>query len=265
MAAIDTVLTSVANPGTSFTATTAASGDSLSVRAFPTSSKAMLAHVIRSGTTKGGIRVRSPRMADNVTGINFQTSEDPSSLLLPRESWQGLFPSDTLIVEVTGGTAETDLGILGTYYESLPGSDARLNMWGDISGIIENIKSVQVAVTSSATIGDWVDTVITTTEDQLHADTDYALLGYTTDSALSVIGLKGQETGNLRACGPGVSTSYDTSEWFIQQGDRSGLACIPVFNANNRQSVYVSVADNAASSAANVTLILAQLSAKAPH
>ncbi len=265
MAAIDTVLTAATNPGATITATTAASGDSLSVRNFPSSGQGMLAHIVRDGATGGLARVRSPRLHDNVTGINFHSSETPTTLLLPRNTWQNLYSTDTLIVEETGGSAEVDIVALGIYYTSLPGSDARLNAWGDISGIIKNIKPVQVAVTNGGTAGTWTDTVITTTENQLHADEDYALLGYTSDTSLALVGLKGQETGNLRACGPGVSVSYDTSEWFVQLAQDTGMPMIPVFNSNNRNSVYVSTADKAASTAANVTLILAELSQSAPH
>lgn len=266
MAAIDCILTSVANPGTTtYAATTAANGDSLSVRNFPSGQAASLIGLVRDGATGGGYRVRSPRLHDNVTGINYANAETPSSYMLPRQAWQSLYSTDTLIVETEGGASETDVVSLLIYYSSLPGSDARLNNWGDIMGLIKNIKPFQTAVTSSATIGQWVDTVITTTENQLHANTDYAVLGYTTNAGFSTVGIKGQETGNLRISGPGQTSTYNTDEFFIQLGQDSGQPCIPVFNSNNRASVYVSVADNTASLAGIVTLICAELSSPAPH
>jgi hypothetical protein len=265
MAGLDTVLTSVVNPGAALTATVPATGDSLTTRAFAPGSFAGLAGIIRDGVTVGTAQVKSPSLHDDVNGINFRTGELPSTLLLPRDTWQPLQPSDTLFVAATGGAAETDLVALVAYYSALNGISARLNAWSDISGLVQNIETIIVACTASATIGQWADTLITTTQNVLKAGYDYALLGYITDTPLGVIGLRGSETGNLRSCGPGTSTTYDTSEWFIQLSDRSGYPCIPVFNANNRASVFVSVADHLASTVANVTLITAQLSSPAPH
>lgn len=259
MAAVDTILGAATNPGATWTALAAANGDSYGVRSFPSSASAQLLQLGRDGATKGGVRVRSPRLHDNVTGINYETSETPTVLLLDNYFAQTLYATDTLLEEVTGGTAESEIGWLSIWYSSLPGSDARLHAPGDIAGNIKNIKSFYTAVTASATIGQWSDTGITTTDNQLHANTDYAVLGYDTDVSLGVIGIKGQETGNLRICGPGTVQSYDTSSWFVFQSLKYAQPMIPVFNSNNRASVYVSVADKAASTAANVTLYLAEL------
>jgi hypothetical protein len=265
MAAIDTISTVIANPGASYTATVAASGDSLTVRNFPTTSPAYLEHMFRRGATKGSARVRSPRLHDNVTGINFATSETIDTLVIPNQLNQPLYPSDTLIAEMTGGGAETDGVALLIYYSQVQGITARLNTWADISGLVKSVKLFQTAVTNSATIGSWTDTLVTTTENQLHADSDYAVLGFKTDTVQTAVGIKGQETGNLRICGPGTTTGLDTSNWFVRWSAESNIAAIPVFNANNRFSVYVSTCDVAASTTPIITLICAELSAAAPN
>ena len=265
MPAIDTINTGVANPSTVYTATVASSGDSLTVRNFPTTSPAYLDHLFRRGATKGAFRVRSPRFHDNVTGINFASAETVDTLTLPAQLNQPLYPSDTLIAEITGGAAETDGGVLVIYYTQVQGIQARLNSWSDISGIIKSVKPFQVAVTNSGTIGAWTDTVITTTENQFHADADYAVLGFKTDTVQSAVGIKGQETGNLRICGPGSLTGFDTADWFVRNSQLSGLPYIPVFNANNRASVYVSTCDVVASTTPTVTLICAELTQPAPN
>lgn len=266
MPAISTIAVSAIAPGAGPTAAAAAPGDSLTVQNFPASGEARLFGLVRRGATGGLLRVRSPRMHDNVTGINFHSSEAVSSMLLPPQAAQSLYAGDTLIAELGGGGAgETDLGAIQMYYTDLPGSSARLNAWGDIAGIIRGIKSFQVAVTNSATAGDWTDTVITATENQLHADSDYAVLGYVTDAAQGVVGIKGQETGNLRVCGPGTALGLDTSDYFLRLSNALGLPAIPVFNANNRAGVYVSSVDSVASTTANVTIICAELSQSAPH
>jgi hypothetical protein len=260
--AIDTVLGFAVNPGAGPTALTPASGDSFVVRNFADSSAAYLENIVRMGTAAGFVQVRSPLLHDMVRGIRVTPGESPSAYALPAQAAQPLKPTDTLTVEMSGGAAETDVAALMIYYQDLPGASARLHSWGDISGNIENIKPLAVAVTSSATAGQWSDTVITTTEDLLHADTDYAVLGYSTNTALAVVGIRGIDTSNLRVCGPGATLEFPTTEWFIRQGDKHGTPHIPVFNSNNKGGISASVAAATASVGSTVELILAELKTK---
>ena len=258
MVAIDTVYTSVANPGAGPTATAAAAGDSLTIRNFDMgSSAARIEHAFRRGVTSGFARIRSPRMHDNATGINWFAGETVDTLTIPHEVSQPVYPADTLITEISGGAAETDaLGFI-VYYDNLPGISAQLKAPGDIVGNIRNLKHFQVAAPAGANA--WTDTVITTTENQLHADADYAVLGYKVSATCALVGIKGPETGNLRVCGPGTTTGMDTSDWFLRWSRLTQRPCVPVFNANNRAGVFVSAVDVAAVAGLTVTLICAEL------
>ena len=257
--AVDIVATRVANPGGTFTATTAVPGDSLTVRNFPDSARAFLLNIIRRGATTGAFRVRSPLLHDNVRGIAVTSGQTPTIFALPRELSQQLYAQDTLITEITGGAAETDLGLLVVYYENVLGASARLHSRGDIEGNIDYIKPVTVAVTNSATIGNWTDTAITATEDLLHANSDYAVLGYVTDTAMGAVAIKGIDTGNLRVGGPGSVNVEDTSDYFVAQGLYHNIPFIPVINSANKNATFVSTLDSVASSTGNITLVLADL------
>ncbi|HEX3513865.1 MAG TPA: hypothetical protein VHT26_07690 [Trebonia sp.] len=264
MTAIDTIVGHAANPSTTYTTVTMNTGDSASVRSFPDTSMARLERITRGGATSGAARVFSPLMHDGIRGITFTSSQNPAVYAMPQYAPQRVYPQDSLTIQVTGGTAETDLAALTIYYDSLPGSDARLHNWGDIQSLIQYIKPVEVDVTNSATIGAWTDTVITTTENILKANRDYAVLGYITDVAQSVVGIKGSETGNLRICGPGTTLTEDTSNYFIDVSMREGTPHIPVINSANAPSIFVSTADVVASSTPKVQLILALLSSNLP-
>lgn len=257
--ALDTIVTSAVNPGAGPATFAASPGDSLVVRNFAPASEAKLIQITRRGATTGFFRVRSPLLHDNVRGIMVTTGQTPSLFALPERVSQPLYAQDGLIAEGSGGAAETDLGILTVWYRDLIGVAARLHMGGDVESIIKSIKPVTVAVTSSATIGTWVDTVITTTEDLLHANTDYAVLGFVTNVALGYVAVKGQDTGNLRVGGPGSINVEDTSDYFADQSAFHNIPYIPVFNSANKGSFFVSVVDSAASTAATITLILAEL------
>jgi hypothetical protein len=260
--AIDTIATDVNTPGASFTSTAvvATNNDSLTVRNYPQQSQAYLVDVIRRHNTSGAVRVLSPLLHDNVTGMTWYTSETPSLLEVPPFVGQRIEPGDQLSVQVTGDTTHHASVYLVNYYQNLSGASANLYQMADIQASIKNMKPMTVAVTASGTVGLWSDTLITATENQLHATSFYAVLGYTTDTALGVVGFKAQATGNLRICGPGATTPEDTSWYFVEKANDWNAPYIPVFNGQDRGACYVSVADNTASTTANITLILAELS-----
>lgn len=258
--AIDTILVSAVNPGAGgAVGTIAPSGDTLSVRNFAGTDMAFLENIIRMGTGAGFVQVQSPLLHDNVFGIRITPAESPSVYALPAENTQSLQAQDTFQVTISGGGAETDIALLSMYYTNLPGVAARLHSRGDIQGNVRYVKPIRVAVTSSATIGAWVDTVLTTTENLLHANKDYAVLGYSANVALGAIGIKGIDTGNLRAAGPGSTSEFVTADYFALMSDRTGRPHIPVFNAANVNGTFASVCASTASVAATVELICAEL------
>ena len=259
--AIDTIAVDVNNPGATFTAATvpAGSNDSLTVRNYPAQNQAYMVDVIRRHNTSGAVRVLSPLLHDNVTGMTWYTSETPSLLEIPPFVGQRIEPGDTLTVQVTGDTTHHCSVYLVNYYQNLSGASANLYQLSDIQASIKNLKPMTVAVTASGTPGLWADTLITATENQLHATSFYAVMGFSTDTALGAVGFKSQATGNLRICGPGATTPEDTSFYYVNKANDWGMPYIPVFNGQDRGACYVSVADNAASTTANVTLILAEL------
>jgi hypothetical protein len=254
--AYDTVAFGLANPGATFAAATAATGDSFVVRSFPATAHGYLLRVVRQGVTEGGVRILSPLLHDNVRGITQLTVETPTVFAFPREVKQELRPQDALSVLLTGGTGETDAGCLINYYTDLPGASARLFSPADIVGRIKSIKPLEVDLTPTANA--WLDTVITTTEDLTHANTDYAVLGYTIDNPIVALGIKGIDTSNFRVCGPGSISSLVTADFFWEMSLRDGLPCIPVFNSANKGGTFVSTY-GVPSVASKVLLNLAEL------
>ena len=261
--AIDTIgtfVTAGATNATSLKTVTVSGGDSLQIRSFPATNWAKLEHMIYQGVAKGKNRVMSPLMHDNVTGLTFASADTDSYYLMSRYSMQMVYPTDTLAAFSSAAAGASGILALAVYYQNLPSSGARLANYSDISAVIKNIKGLEVDCTSSGTIGTWSDTVLNTTDKQLHANTDYAVLGYDCDAAVAVVGVKGNETGNLRVCGPGPATSFSTPDFFCQMSQITGQPHIPVFNSNNQGAYYVSCLANAASVASKVYLILAELS-----
>jgi hypothetical protein len=257
--AIDCVGFFATNPGAGGGAATVATGDSFTVRSAAASSRVILEEIVRQGAAAGFVRVRSPLLHDNVRGIMFTPTDTPSRMLLPPDAGQPLTPLDNLIVEVSGGGAEVDGGFLEIYYENAAGLSQRLHSPGDIIGNIRNIKPMQVACAVGATAFVWTDVVITTTENLLHAASDYAVLGYVTDTACAAVGIKGQDTSNLRVCGWGSTDPTDTSDYFIKKAERENRPWIPVISAQNRFSTFATILTSAVAGTINVQFVLAEL------
>lgn len=257
--AFETTVGNATNPGATVTAVTMVTGDTNRVRSFSASAYARLESIFRQGATEGVAGVRSPAFHDAVRGIRFITSETPSRFDLPTETGEPLASADTLTIEVSGGTAEVDAVGVSIYYSDTQGLAARLHSWGDISGFIEHIKPLEVDWTTNGTANVWQDTVITTTEDLLIADRSYAVLGYILDTAMTAFGVKGQETGNVRHCGPGSTTSLETNDYFVRLSNQRGTPHIPIVSANNKGSIFVTGSAVATGSAVKSQLILALL------
>lgn len=262
MPAIDTVaFFSTQGAAAAFpTALAAAPGDSLSIRNFPAGQYAQLEALLYSAGGGERVRVTSPNLHDNQTGLTFEPAEVPAQFLVGAPFSVGLQANDTLAVSGGIAAAGTIAGALQVYYSQLPGITARLHSWGDISGNVRYIKSVEVDLGAIA-VGAWTDTLITATENQLHANRDYAVLGYQCSAAVDVVGVKGSATGNLRVCGPGASSTLDITEYFVYMSEQNNIPYIPVFNSDDRGAFYVSAFNHAAVGAAadHVYLILAEL------
>lgn len=264
MPAIDTIASYQGTVASAFAAGVMANGDSAVIRNFPQASRARIVEVFYDDVTSPQpFRVRSPLFHDNVRGIQFTPGVSAPSKLLPSWGLQQVQPQDQLLFELsTAAATGKALAALAIYYESLPGAAARLYNPGDVLGMIDNIKPVYVAIGAGAnTAGQWLDTVLTTTENLLHANTDYAVLGIIFDQAVAAIGVKGTDTGNLRCCVPGGTNNPYGADYFVRKSAELGLPLIPVINAANIGATYLSIISSAATGAAGTAqLILAELS-----
>lgn len=243
------------------TTATVSPGDSFTVRNFTQQSGAVLTQLLRHDETagEGFVQVKSPRLANDTTGIKVRAADSPSADLLPGYGLQSMYSGDNLTVRVSGaaGATKTTVGALQVYYNTLPGASARLKAWGTLASIIANVFTQTVGV-DAATPGTWATVLSNTTADLMRADTTYALLGYTVDAAYCAVGLRCQETSTLRICGPGVTRSEVTSNWFVDMSQKLGKPFIPVCNANNRGNIHTTALSGLPTTG-KVTLIWAQL------
>lgn len=250
------------NPGAGGAVVTPNTGDTVQIKSTSDNPGPSLRGVWAQGATAGFVRVRSPRMHDPVQGLRFQSPAALTRNLLPDAAYTPMYSQDTLILEIAGGAAETDVAALLMYYPDLAGSVQRLATWDQIKPNISEMATVEVVVTAPATAGDWSPgTAINVTFDLLKGNEDYAILGYQCLAQVAAVGLKGPDTANLRVGGPGPSESIETRDWFISLSQNSGVPAIPVINQANRGATLLHVA-NATAAGTTVDLIVARLRSK---
>lgn len=245
-----------------FTAFTAAVGNSFTVRSHEFSAGAYLIEAWARYAVDGTLRIRSPRLHDQVQGLRLGVELDRVHPLLPEGFMQRLFPQDTLTVDGSAADAAADIETVALviYYEDLPGIAARLATMEEVQAAMVNLVTVENTLTLGVAGGYSGEEAIDAEFDLLKANTDYAVLGYTT-SALGVsVGYRGTDTGNLRVGGP-IDPEYndETADWFVRLSRLYGRPFIPVFNAANKSGFLIDGVQDDGGVDATITTMLAEL------
>lgn len=251
----------VVNPGAALTAITSNTGDTLQVPSFNKSSPAYLENAWAQEGTPGVLRIRSPKLHDNVQGLRLTVPSTSPYPLLPLEVDQPLVTLDTLIVELSGGGAETDVAVLQEYITDMDGAAQNLATWEQIQPRILNVLTNEVDCTAPATQGNWTaGNPLNFTFDQLHAASTYAVLGYEVSAACAAIAISGPDTSQLKLGGPGTTDPQATRDYFLRLSRNTGRPHIPVIKQANKGATTVYTLSANAPAAINVSLILAELS-----
>lgn len=252
-------------PGATLTALTMAAGNSLTVRNTSLTADIWLLDIWGFNNAAGILRVRSPKLHDNVQGIRNRVVANDPIAMFPHGLKQRLTPQDTLIAEISGSAVggQIEQGQMQIFYADLPGSNSRLAQWSDILPRIVNLVNVEVAITTGAGGGYTGQVAINATFDLLQANTDYAILGIMTDVLCAAVRVQGPDLGNLGVGVPGyIANRNFSARYFKEMNLMSGLPTIPVFNAANKNGTLVDVVQNQAAAAVNVTIVCAQLASR---
>lgn len=244
------------------TALVAAAGQSLVIKNADLRSDLRLLTFWAYTQAAGITRIKSPRLHDNVNGIRMQTLTKAPQPFIPDIPVQRLYPQDTLTVEqaVADAAGNIEYAFFGVYWQDLPGIAAKLIDEAALRQRAVNILGVEVDTTPGVGGGWTGSSALNKTFDNLKANTDYALLGYTLSAACGGIGITGPDTGNLRTAGPGlINDPIITQEWWVRLARLHGIPLIPVINSANKGATTLDIAQDQGGAAVNVSLILAEL------
>lgn len=259
---IDTVTSQGTAIGAALAATTIAGGDSFQVKNTNNNTKAWLLTYWTHNLVAGMSRIRSPKLHDNVDAIRSRALVATLDPVLPLGDRQVLYPQDVLIHELAGSAVGGQIESIVTllYYEDLLGQQQRLITPAQLYARQRHIHGVRLAITLGTTTGYNGARAINGDVDQLHANTDYAVMGISSDIDTAAISLRGPDTGNLRCSVPGSTKLWQLTErWFIKLSQEFGLPLIPVINSANKSATLIDAVNNQAGGTANATIWLAEL------
>lgn len=248
----------------------AASGDSLAIRWFEQGTHVtLLDWWAGNNASKCDVFLRSPLMHDNTSGLRAAYSRNPTGgaangnpqLLLPPAWKQPLVPTDTLISEVLGTAADDVTVCHSLLYQTPTMSGGRFITAEEVDIRTRNLVGIRVSPSPPGATSTWgTSEAINSDDDRLKANTDYALLGLTSDIAFTALKIFGPDTQNLGIPIPGYRNGEVTSGWFYDLSARFHMPLVPVINSNNKGVTNTAVADVGGGTSPLICLLFAELS-----
>lgn len=172
-----------------------------------------------------------------------------------------LYKSDTATINVTTTASDNVLMSYVTLYDDLPGVSGVFASPDQVKALQVSIVGINSQAQASGTRGAYGATrAFNADDDRLHANTWYAILGYTVQTPVTTITLTGPDWGGQRVGGPAGVINLDNATWFWDQSVKWGAPLIPCFNSNNKASINVQVADGQASTTPKIDFLLYELS-----
>lgn len=241
-AALDIVTAQGTAVPAALTALTAVAGDSLAIKNCDLAKKVTMLQAWTDVQSAGVMRIRSPRLHDNVQGIRYATVVADVQPLFPWGVGQRVYPNDLLTVELQAGAVAGDIETVAfmNYYEDLPGVSAIMISPEEVTRRGVNIFTVENTLALGTAGGYSGGEAINVEFDQFKANTKYALIGYTVSAQAAVVGWRGPDTGNTRVGGPGlVALREVTADWFMRLSKVFNLPLIPVISAENKGATLI--------------------------
>jgi hypothetical protein len=241
-AALDLVSAQGTAVPAALTALAAVAGDSLAIKNCGLEKRVTMLQAWTDVQSAGTMRIRSPRLHDNVQGIRYATVVADVSPLFPWGTGQRLYPNDLLTVELAAAAVAGDIETVCqlNYYEDLPGVAAIFISPEEVVRRGVNIFTVENTLALGVAGGYSGGEAINVEFDQFKANTKYALIGYTVSAQSAAVAWRGPDTGNTRVGGPGlVALREVTADWFCRLSKAFNLPLIPVIAAENKGATLI--------------------------
>jgi hypothetical protein len=260
---LDTIAFQATAPGAS-AAAAAVPGDSLTIKNALAGSDVSLITFCGFQNLGGYQQITAPSFSDTTRGIRGVLATGIALPIIPIGIYQSLQAQETLSVTLSGSAVvgQIEQGWAAVWYANLPGQDGRYLTEAEVDAKTVRFVTVQATINAGITGGWSGSELITSESDLLRANTDYALLGITTNVGCAAVGVRAPDWANSRVAVPGMSTRNDyTSAWFSRLSNFTGYPCIPVFNSANKNNIFIDVLANQTGPVVGVALMLVELTA----
>jgi len=247
-------------PGAGPTAAAAVTGDSLTIRNGMGGSPLLVAIWARQQVA-GFQQIAFPSGHDTTRGYRFNVGINEQDLAIPMGLDIEVQAQETMSVSISGsaGAGDVELGCALVHYPNLPGVTQRMISYEQLKSRMT--KMTTISSTISGTAAGYTGTELITAEsDLLRANTDYAVLGITTNTACGAVGLIGPDTGFTRIACPGeAEDGEEMSGFFCKLSRAHGMPFIPVINSGNKASTSIFILQDENNITPLITVFLAQL------
>src|SRR5258707_9963692 len=151
-----------------------------------------------------------------------------------------LYKSDTPTMQVTTTAADDFIATWVTKYDDLPGVQGVFSNPAQVAALQKSIVGIACNAVASGTPGAYgTQRAFNADDDRLHANTWYAILGWTLQTVCTTISLLGPDWGGQRIGGAGGVLGLDDATGFWDQALKRNDALIPGFNSNKKGNVLV--------------------------
>ncbi len=180
--------------------------------------------------------------------------------LLPGYVYVDVFKSDSATILVSGTAGDDVLVSYNILYDDLPGAQAQLTDWATVSGLRKSVVGIACNAVASGTAGAYGATrAINADDDRLHANTNYAILGFSVQTQVTTIAMIGPAWGGQVIGCPSGALDLRSDTWFLDQSIKYGIPLIPWFNSNDKGNVLLKVADGEASTSPKIDVLMVEL------
>lgn len=193
----------------------------------------------------GFTRIVSPLLHDAVVGYQMTGGAGVVLDVGMMSAPMALTAQDTMTVTGSGSATAGDIeqSCWLNYYEDLAGANAQLISFSDLDRRSTGMIYAPTNTLALGTAGGYSgEELITAEQDQLRANQMYALIGYTISGGdCAAVRWRSIDTSNLGVGGPGAQLigGLQTTDFFYQLSVRTGMPCIPVFNAANKSTWFI--------------------------
>lgn len=247
-------------PGAAGAAAAAVTGDSLIIKNAIGRDPQIIAWWARNQTA-GFHQVTAPSFHDTTRGIRVNVPATEIDPRLPLGVSQDCQAQELLSCTIAGSATagDVELGCFLLSYPNLPGVTGRYITYAQMLDKKTNLTTVS-ATLAGAAAGYTGAELINAESDLLRANTNYAVLGMTTNTDCAAMFISGPDTGYQKVAVPGDSADNDfTSQWFCYLARAYDDPLIPVINSGNKASTSFGFLQDENNVSPLVTLYLAQL------